>query len=358
MSRNANRAGNEIALVNRFFKDYRINASIHERSSHVAGRSYIVLSIALGAGARINAIEARLRELAEVLSAHRGEPTPVRLRQMPLALEIPHPHPEPVTPEHTMRLAPHTMLCGQAYAFDGSVADETVSLAATPHTLIAGTTGSGKSVLLSCMLWSLCANTSPADVRLILVDLKNEDLLPFADLPHVETFAGNVVDAEQAILWLDGEKDMRVRTRTRRQRIVLVIDELAELARLKAPMRQLASILAIGRSKNLNVIAATQKPLGAIVGSVAKANFTTRLVGRVMSPDDARVAGGVSGIGAEYLPGRGSFLRVEGMDIRRFQSYWIPEIDEYVATVRDRWCEQLPIRKEWIVKYEGSHDHL
>lgn len=348
MSRRTNRASEEIALINRFMRDYRLNAAVSERTSHVAGRAYIVLGITLGAGARIGMIESRLRELAEVLSAYRGAPTPVRLRQMPLAIEIPHPSPEVITPGR-VDLPPHTMLCGQTYSFDGGVSHESVALAATPHTLIAGTTGSGKSVLLSCMLWSLCANTSPEEVGLMLVDLKNEDLLPFANLPHVFNFASSINEAEEAIAWMHNEKEVRVRVPGRRKRIVLVIDELAELARLKDPMRQLASILAIGRSKNINVIAATQKPLGAVVGSVAKANFTTRLVGRVMSPDDARVAAGVSGTGAECLPGRGAFLRVEGMELRRFQSYWLPDLDNLMPGIVDRWTEQLPIRREWIV---------
>lgn len=353
------RSRDEIGLINRFFKDYRLNASISERSSHVAGKSYIVLTVILGAGARISAIEARLGELAEMLSAYRGAPTPVRMRRMPLALELPHPAPEPPIPPAVAPVQPHAMLCGQTYDFGGSMADEIVDLSLTPHTLLAGTTGSGKSVLLTTMLWSLVSTTSPADLRLVLIDLKNEDLVPFADLPHTESFAASLRDAADAIESLHRLKEHRVRTRQRGQRIVLVIDELAELARMNDTMRLLASILAIGRSKSINVIAATQKPLGAIVGSVAKANFTTRLIGRVMSVDDARVAAGVSGIGAEYLPGKGAFLRVEGMDTRRFQSYWIQDIDVRLAAVVDKWTVQLPIHPAWIVAYHSQREeHL
>lgn len=344
----ANRSQDEIHLINRFFRDYRINASVAERSSHVAGRSYIVLGVTLGPGARISAIAARLRELAETLSAYRGVSTPVRLRQMPLALELPHPSPLPAVPAESWTI-PHTMLCGQSYGFDGRMDDELISLANTPHTLIAGTTGSGKSVLLSTMLWSLVAATSPEQVNIVLIDLKNEDLIPFSELPHVTAFASSLLDAEGAIESLHSIKEHRVRSRSRGTRIVLVIDELAEMARQKVSMQLLASILAIGRSKAINVIAATQKPLGAIVGSVAKANFTTRLVGRVMSADDARVAAGVSGVGAEFLPGAGAFLRVEGMDVRRFQSYWISDLESRLDRVADRWTEQQPLRREWIV---------
>lgn len=343
------RAAIEVDLVNRFFKDYGINASIARRASYVAGQSYVALAVSLGAGASIRRIEMRLRELAETLSAHRGQPTPVRLRQMPLALEIPHPDPTPIIPDANPNIRPHVMLCGQTFAFDGSASQETIDLAATPHILIAGTTGSGKSVLLRTMLWSLTAATSPDELRIVAIDLKNEDLIPFEELPHVQTFAASLPDAEEAIAEVHDEKEQRIRSRQRRQRLVLVIDELAELARSKDAMQQLASILAIGRSKNINVVAATQKPLGAIVGSIAKAQFTTRLVGRVMSPDDSKVAAGIAGAGAEYLPGAGSFLRIEGGDPHRFQSYWIPDLDERMTHVVGSWTRQLPIQPAWIV---------
>jgi S-DNA-T family DNA segregation ATPase FtsK/SpoIIIE len=152
--------------------------------------------------------------------------------------------------------------------------------------------------------------------------------------------ATDSTSATEAIDIVHYEKEARVRSGKRGTRMVLVIDELAELARMRPVMQQLASILAIGRSKNINVLAATQKPLGAIVGSVAKANFTSRLIGRVMSPDDSRVAAGISGIGAEYLPGQGAFLRVEGMDVHRFQGYYV-DPDAWMQPIMDRWYQQM-----------------
>lgn len=334
------RASEEISLINRFFRDYQINASVTDHGSHVAGRAYIVFNVTLKAGARITAIESRLRELAEILSAFRGQPTPIRLRHMPLALEVPHPHPQPVNMPAARRLA-HTMACGQSYAFDGAVAEEAIDLTKTPHVLIAGATGSGKSVLLTAMLCSLCMATPPNELALICIDMKNEDLVPFTPLPHVTFMATDSASAAEAIDIVFHEKELRVRRGRRDTRMLLVIDELAELARMKPVMQQLASILAIGRSKNINVLAATQKPLGAIVGSVAKANFTSRLVGRVMSPDDSRVAAGISSIGAEYLPGQGAFLRVEGMDVRRFQAYYVPDVETWTDPIATKWYQQM-----------------
>lgn len=332
----------EIDLINRFFRDYKIGCETSDRLTSKAGKSYIVFGLKLNAGARITRVQGHLRELAETLSAYRNQPTPVRLRHLPLALEVPHPYPEPLIPSLDLRLEPRTMLLGKSYAFGGGEQEETVNLESTPHTLISGTTGSGKSKLLTNMLWSLCRYTSPADVRLVLIDLKNEDLIPFAGLPHVEAFATSPDEAADAIWQVLSEKNRRVAEgKGRFQRWVLVVDELAETANVPNAIERMASILAIGRSKAINVVAATQHPLAKIVGSANKANFRLRLVGQVASGREGEVAGGRSGLGAEFLPGRGSFLRVDGSDVRRFQSYFIDEPEEWIQPLHELWFQQL-----------------
>lgn len=332
----------EIELINQFFRSYKIGAETNDRRTRIAGKAYAVFGLSLRPGARISNIERHLRELAEVLSVHRNRPTPVRLRQLPLALEVPHPHPEPLIPDPAQALPAHTMLLGKSYAYDGGEQEETVDLTYTPHVLIAGTTGSGKSKLLTVMLWSLCRYTSPASVRLVLVDLKNEDLVPFAGLPHVEAFANSPEKADAAIWQVLREKERRVEEGAGNfQRMVLVIDELAEMAQIDDAIKRLSSVLGIGRSKSINVIAATQKPLSSIVGSVNKANFTLRLVGRTLSSDDSKVAGGQSGLGAEFLPGRGAFLRVGGAEVRRLQSYFIDDVEEWTQPLHALWFEQM-----------------
>ena len=104
-------------------------------------------------------------------------------------------------------------------------------------------------------------------------------------MPHTEFFAASLSDAAGAIESLHSTKDHRVRTRQRGQRIVLVIDELAELARLNDTMRLLASILAIGRSKSINVIAATQKPLGLVHRDISPQNILVSRAGEVKVTD-------------------------------------------------------------------------
>lgn len=327
----------EIDLVNRTLADHNVDAGTRPAWTLIAASSFIAYGVRLGRGERIANVEKCLPELTENLSASRGSGTPVRLRRLPLALEVPHPHPQPL-PHVRRDLPAHTMLLGRSYGFDGAH-DETMSFDETPHALIAGMTGAGKSVLLAEMLLSLTRNTSPADLRLVLVDLKNEDLVPFAKLPHVLRFAGSLEDARAAVDFVHEVKEERRRTRQRPFRLVLAVDELAELAPASDALAQLGSVLSVGRSMRVNVLAATQHPLAKVVGSVGKVNFPVRLVGMVSDATAASVATGRPATGAEFLPGRGAFLRVQSADVVRFQSYFVTPADirTEIRVTRGHW---------------------
>ncbi|MFN3763872.1 MAG: FtsK/SpoIIIE domain-containing protein, partial [Anaerolineae bacterium] len=94
--------------------------------------------------------------------------------------------------------------------------------------------------------------------------------------------------------------------------VVLVIDELADLLMVAGAEaeRPLTRLLQRGREAGIHVVAATQKPTAAVIGSLVKANFPVRVCGKVASPEDARVATGWKGTGAERLLGRGDFIAV------------------------------------------------
>jgi S-DNA-T family DNA segregation ATPase FtsK/SpoIIIE len=119
---------------------------------------------------------------------------------------------------------------------------------------------------------------------------------------------------------------------------VVGIDELADLlvAGGKAVAEALTRLTQRGREAGIHVIAATQKPVATLVGSLVKANFPVRLVGSVVSPEDAKVAAGIAGTGAERLLGRGDFLLVTKGQIIRFQAAYASngELTEIVARVR------------------------
>jgi S-DNA-T family DNA segregation ATPase FtsK/SpoIIIE len=197
------------------------------------------------------------------------------------------------------------------------------------HCLIAGTTGSGKTELARTMIASLIMHQKPRDIQLALFDPKLYGFAPFARTPHLLfPIVQDPVDVLARLSYLVSEMERRDRELIERPRIIIVIDELADLmqtcgAELEALLTRLVQR---GRSAGISLVACTQKPSAKIVGSLVKANFPVRLVGRVASTDDARVAAGIGGTGAEKLAGRGDFILIAGGQMIHFQAaYAKPE---------------------------------
>jgi len=196
------------------------------------------------------------------------------------------------------------------------------------HVLVAGSTGSGKTVLLRSLLMSLALRHSPRSVQMLLIDPKSRGFGPLAALPHLSRPV--VTEPEQAIKALQGaviEMEARDRARRNRPLLVIVIDELADLRMVggKEVEHVLTRLTQRGREAGVHVIVATQRPAAAIMGGLVKANLPVRLVGAVASPEDAKVATGVAGSGAERLRGRGDFLLVARGETIRFQAATISE---------------------------------
>jgi len=186
------------------------------------------------------------------------------------------------------------------------------------HIMMAGTTGSGKTELERTILTSLVQRNRPGHLALVLLDPKGK-LAPFADLLHTRLYARTPAEQVAALGYAVDEMD-------RRQigalpHLVIVIDELADLL-MQAPAAAelLTRLTQTGREYNIHVVAATQRPAAALVGGMVKANFPLRLVGSVVSTDDAKVASGIPGTGAERLLGRGDFLLVAKGNVIRFQA--------------------------------------
>jgi energy-coupling factor transporter ATP-binding protein EcfA2 len=334
----------EIAAINRTFAEHLgpNKAGTCAKWTVVAGTSYITYGVGRGPGVGVDAVTKLAPELSEALSALRHKRTPVRLRSMPQALEVDHPAPAPLPWSRARVLLRHdVMLTGRNYS-DGEPRDDTLSLDDSPHVLIAGTTGSGKSTLLRMMVATLALNTDPDMLRLYLVDLKNEDLLPLMRLPHVEATAVTPEQARKMVREVQALKNERVlEGKTKGPRVVLVIDELAQLADAGA-LDALGDVLSIGRSKRINVICATQKPTVEVVGKLGKANLTTRFVGKVTTSNEAVTAAGRGETFAHLLPGKGAFLRIEGANVTRLQAYWLDDngTAELVKAARQRWGER------------------
>lgn len=200
------------------------------------------------------------------------------------------------------------------------------------HVLVAGTTGSGKTALVRSIALSLAMHNRLGEVQLVFIDPKGSGFEPFVGrggvLPHL--LRPPVRDVHQAIFLL-GEMVEEMVRRDRggisEPRVVIFIDELADLMEQggKAMDRLMTRLTQRGRSAGLHVVACTQKPLVASIGSMTRSNFPVRLVGSVASADDAKIAAGIGGTGAEALLGRGDFLLVAKGQVVRFQAAYVSE---------------------------------
>lgn len=302
-------------------------------------------------GARIASITGLAEELAAALDAPAVR---VARRGAAIAVEVPRedPHPVRLRPllEGLHNVPPVTAVLG--------IADDGVPLLIrlpspdVAHILVAGTTGSGKTALLRAIILSLASFNPPQSLRLVLIDPKGSAFGDLEGLPHlarpVVCDPAEAVEALGSLVRLmevrsrQGNKDPReganALSTSSLSPCILVIDELADLLMVAGAEaeRPLTRLLQRGREAGIHVVAATQKPTAAVIGSLVKANFPVRLCGKVASPEDARVATGWKGTGAERLLGRGDFIAVAEGQLHRFQAAYIAseEVRQVVAEIR------------------------
>ncbi|HSA99090.1 MAG TPA: DNA translocase FtsK 4TM domain-containing protein [Anaerolineales bacterium] len=203
------------------------------------------------------------------------------------------------------------------------------NLEAMPHLLIAGTTGSGKSVCVNAILTCLLVNNTPDDVRLILVDPKRVELTGYNGIPHL--LAPVVVEIDRvigALQWMTREMDkryhlfaqvgarnitdynarMKLQGTKKLPFLIVVIDELADLMMI-APgetEQTITRLAQLARATGIHMIIATQRPSVDVVTGLIKANFPARIAFAVASNTDSRVI--LDQPGAERLLGRGDML--------------------------------------------------
>lgn len=202
------------------------------------------------------------------------------------------------------------------------------------HVLIAGTTGSGKTVLCRTMILSLAMTHRRSQLQFVLVDPKRRAFAPLETLPHLlRPIIGDAAEATGALGELVQLMEMRGQAGGKAvevtPRIVVVLDELADLMQVggKALGEHLTRLAQRGREAGIHVVACTQKPSSQVLGALMRANFPARLVGKVVSPEDARVAAGIGGTGADKLVGRGDFLAIAAGQVLRFQAAYVSEGD-------------------------------
>jgi S-DNA-T family DNA segregation ATPase FtsK/SpoIIIE len=229
-------------------------------------------------------------------------------------------------------------------------------LAAMPHLLIAGATGSGKSVCINAVLAGLLIQSTPRDLRLILVDPKRVELSNFAGLPHllvpvvvepdsaVGALRWAVVEMEQRYKLFAGngarnitvfnEKAPKLGLRTL-PKIVIVIDELADLMMVAANEIEdlICRIAQLARAVGIHLIVATQRPSADIITGLIKANIPSRVAFAVSSGVDSRVI--LDEMGAEKLLGRGDmlYLPIDAGRSTRLQGAYVSdrELDQLIG---------------------------
>jgi S-DNA-T family DNA segregation ATPase FtsK/SpoIIIE len=200
-----------------------------------------------------------------------------------------------------------------------------------PHMLIAGTTGSGKSQAARTLLASLVMYQPPRKLQLLLIDPKGSDYRAFADVPHLLCPIVQTADqARERLEWLTEEMARRQAAHASRPRIIVLIDELADLLMQGGtPLEEsLTRLVQRGRSAGVCIIGCTQKPTAGVLGTLVKANFPVRLVGKVTSASEALVAAGIAQSGAEKLGGRGDFLLIANGETVHVQIAHLPTSDD------------------------------
>ncbi len=290
---------------------------------------WIRFHVAPGLGAKV----ATIRNLSEELALALGAPD-VRVSRdgEQLAVEVPRPDAEPVSLLPMLRRIPSiprfTACLG--LADDGRPLLIRLPSPDVAHVLVAGATGSGKTELMRAILVSLALHNRQSQLQIVLIDPKQRGFAPLARLPHL--LAPPAATPAEALTLLErclAEMERRDLEGRCSPRLVIAVDEMGDLLATggKAVENALTRLTQRGREAGLHLIAGTQKPSSSALGPMLKANFPVRLVGRVGSVEDARVASGQSGTGAEKLLGRGDFLVVASGHTTRFQAAWIPASD-------------------------------
>jgi len=229
-----------------------------------------------------------------------------------------------------------------------------------PHLLVAGATGSGKSVCINSLITSLLVTRTPDEVQLILVDPKQVEMSQYRGLPHLRLPVVTEMERVVAALrWTVNEMERRYTTfsevgarnlvaynerfpNERLGYLVVVIDELADLM-MTAPEdveRLICRIAQLGRAAGVHLVVATQRPSVDVLTGLIKANLPTRIAFAVSSMVDSRVI--LDRVGAERLLGRGDALYQAGdeMNPRRVQGAFAA--DEEIEAVVEHWRTQGP----------------
>ena len=327
---------------------FAIDALVHDA---IVGPRVTQFRVRPGFGVRVEAIASLEKNIALSMAA-----SAVRI-QAPIpgesyvGIEIPNRNSTPLTLRGALESAAWRTSTAEIpliLGMDITGRQTLCDLARAPHALIAGATGSGKSVCISNLILSLIYRFRPDELELMLIDPKIVEFAIYRDLPHlIHPVVTDPKQACQALKWLVREMERRYEILAEKNvrnlagynakaategfpkipYIVLIIDELADLmmtasAEIETPIARLAQM---ARAVGIHTLLATQRPSVNVITGVIKANYPTRMAFQVSSQIDSRTI--LDGKGAESLQGRGDML-YSPPGLGRLQRLQAPYVDD------------------------------
>ncbi len=361
-------------------KEFNINSRI---INVLKGPVVDTFELDLGPGVKVNAVTNRVDDLSLALKG-----APIRMvypmkGKTTIGIEVPRNPRDLIYLDEVLRSQAFKdssyrlpIAMGKDAYGDAAVID----LASTPHFLVAGTTGAGKSVFVNTLLVSLIIKLSPKKLRLIMIDPKQLELALYQKLPHlVMPVITDSSIASVALLWAIDEMERRysllkdfavknIEGFNKKMKvagtdltckinkyypdaevmgfempyIVIVVDEFADLKLSKSGPQiesSISRLAAKARASGIHIVLATQRPSTDVITGVIKANFPTRVAFRVTTNMDSRVI--MDTPGAEKLLGKGDMLFKQGIETLRMHSAYVDE--EEIETLVEK-LSTLPIQ--------------